>query len=361
MQIKLSQQIERILKQLKLEDFSTFVVAVSGGADSLALALLMKNWADANKKHMVALTVDHGLRPSSAKEAKYVAQVMKQYEVEHYILEWKGKKPATNVEEKAREARYGLIEKWCLQNKVKFVFVAHHMQDQAETFLIRLQRGSGVDGLSAMNVLTKRNDIFIVRPMLNCLPEDLKVFLQIKHINWVEDETNLSDAFLRGRVRKLLPLLDEKLGIDVQKLADTAQRMGRVRTFLEEVTQKFIKNNVRIYNKKIMCFTLKNFAELHEEIAFRVLSKLLTDVAEKVYPPRFERLENLYKNMLKSGFKSQTLQGCEVILSAGKIWIVPEMKNMKICKKEWEEFLETKPKLKTKKIPSKARIALIKL
>ena len=128
---------------------TTVAVAVSGGADSLALVLMAAEMYAVDSIKIVALTVDHGLRSTSAQEAEYVANLMKAHGIEHHILVWEGIKPQTGIEEAARAARYELMREWCLRNDVHYLMVAHHLFDQAETFLMRLQRGSGLKGLCA--------------------------------------------------------------------------------------------------------------------------------------------------------------------------------------------------------------------
>ena len=156
-------------------------VGVSGGADSFALALMLK---DAGKK-VVALTVDHCLREESGIEAEYVAKVMKKHQIEHHILQWKeGKNIKKNIEEKARTARYNLMTDFCKKNNIKLLAVAHHMRDQAETFLLRLQRGSGLFGLSSMMPVSKRDDIVLIRPLLDFMPENLKKYCNKKNVDW---------------------------------------------------------------------------------------------------------------------------------------------------------------------------------
>ena len=132
---------------------SVVAVGVSGGADSLALALMLK---DAGKS-VVALTVNHCLRKEAQAEAEYVASLMKKHGIEHHILLWnEGAKIAKGIEEAARVARYKLMFDYCKKHKIKVLATAHHMRDQAETFLLRLQRGSGLFGLSAMLPVTER-------------------------------------------------------------------------------------------------------------------------------------------------------------------------------------------------------------
>ena len=162
-------------------------VGVSGGADSLALVLLLDELLRPQGRQVIALTVDHGLREESATEAAYVAKLMAEHEIEHHILVWQGEKPSTGIEEAARDARYALLRGWCQANGVEILCVAHHQQDQAETFLMRLQRGSGVTGLCGMAEVNELDGVSIVRPLLNISSECLKNYLQLRNISWVED------------------------------------------------------------------------------------------------------------------------------------------------------------------------------
>ena len=125
-------------------------VAVSGGADSMALTLLAADWAAARRGSIVALTVDHRLRNESRAEAKQVAAWLAARGIEHKILAWTGEKPSSDVQAAAREKRYELLEDWCRRQGILHLLVAHNLDDQAETFLLRLGRGSGLYGLSGM-------------------------------------------------------------------------------------------------------------------------------------------------------------------------------------------------------------------
>ena len=159
-------------------DAKAIAVGVSGGADSLALALLLKEYLPDIK--IVALTVDHKLRPTSLEEALYTKDVMEKFGIEHHILTWKGEKPLTGIEEQARLARYELLTNWCKKNNINYLAIAHHLFDQAETFLMRIQRGSGVLGLSSMEDIVVRDGICILRPLLDISPLMLKEYLNIQ-------------------------------------------------------------------------------------------------------------------------------------------------------------------------------------
>ena len=355
MQTKFNSTLNNLIKKYSLKE-SVFAVGVSGGADSLALAIFLHQWG---KAKIVALTVDHGLRKESAKEAQYVSRVMAQYGIEHHLLKWEGKKPSKGIEEAARQARYDLMEKWCTAHGIQSLFVGHHKQDQAETFLMRLQRGSGVYGLAAMAPVFVRGGIKIVRPLLDFFPSELQYFLKSMKVKWVNDPHNFSDDFLRVRIRKMLPKLDKEIGLSVDRINDTAKRMARVRNYLESQVSVFISENVSDFEDIVFGFDLKAFQSLHEEIGLRVLAELLQKTGGKVYVPRLENLEHLRDALLKPGFKSQTLSGCEIIRQGSKIWIVPEMKSGKILKKkDWESFLKKNPEYRKLKLLYKIRLCL---
>ncbi len=333
-----------------------FAVGVSGGADSLALAVLLKNFS---KIKVTALTVDHGLRKESAEEAQYAGEVLASLGIEHHILRWAGKKPTTGIEEAARNARYALMEEWCEKNKVKHLLTAHHRLDQAETFLMRLQRGSGVYGLSGMLEVAKREKVEIVRPLLGFYPEELKDFLKSKKIDWVNDPHNFCDDFLRVKIRKLLPLLEEKIGLGTERLSDTAERMGRVRDYIETEVENFFKKEVEWFSAFGAKIDLKNFLKLHEELGLRVLAEVLQKIGLREYSPRMENLENLYQALQKTAFKGKTLSGCEVSVTEGLLWVVRENKAKAVLsKKRWESFLAQNPQYKKIKMPHKLRLHL---
>ena len=188
--------MEELFAKYQIKD-EVVAVGVSGGADSLALVLQAAEELAVFGRKVVALTVDHGLRPTSRLEAEYVAGLMQKYGIEHHILTWTGKKPTTGIEEAARQARYTLIAEWCSQNNVHVLLTAHHAKDQAETFLMRLQSGSGLEGLCGIREYSVREGLVILRPLLAVNPENLRDYLRQRAIVWVEDESNRDTTFLR--------------------------------------------------------------------------------------------------------------------------------------------------------------------
>ncbi len=327
-------------------------VAVSGGADSLALAL----WLQEQGKKIVALTVDHGLREDSNKEAKYVAQIMQDNAIEHHILFWQGDKPKKGLEEAAREARYKLLFGFCKEHSIKFLATAHHRRDQAETFLIRLQRGSGVFGLSGILPLSERSGIIIIRPLLDKNPEDLKDYLRTKKIAWIDDPMNKDDDFLRVKMRQFLPQL-EAIGIDEKRLSDTAAVLANTRDFLQKLADDFMQNNVRWWGKVAASLSWQRLKGLHQEVAQPVLGQLVRQVGGGVYQPEVMEIQRVLAET--EDFKGCTLGKCELFIASKRLWIVPqEEKNIVMSKSEWMEFVERNPQYRNAGLPYKVRRAL---
>lgn len=334
----------------------TIAVGVSGGADSLALSLMLKEECDIYGIKLIALTVNHKLRPSADKEAAYVAEVMKKHKVEHHILIWEGEKPLTGVEEAARLARYDLLEKWCRANSIKYLATAHHLRDQAETFLMRLERGSGLEGLCSMREFSNYKSIKILRPLLHTPPEFMENYLRVKNINWIHDESNDNADFLRVKMRKFLPELIQKTGIDLKKFDEAITNLQSSESYIEEQVQNEIKAKINSDFGSVFSLKYSEFLAWHKELKFRILAQLL----KKSYIPRADSVLELIKSLQSLPFTGATLGGKEIFLSYGKIWIVPEMSaKRKSSRKEWKEFLTQNPQYKDQKIPHKARLAIL--
>ena len=351
-------------KKIDLSLFETGEVAVgvSGGADSLALVFFL---AEAlGNKRIIALTVDHGLRKESLAEANYVARLMNRFGIEHHILSWEGEKPKQGIEEAARIARYNLIYNWCRQNGVKTLCVAHHLQDQAETFFIRLQRGSGLAGLCGMSYVGAWKDLRIVRPLLDIHPQELKDYLRERDIRWVEDLSNQSDDFLRCRIRKFLPLLEEKTGISLQRIGDTMKVLAKSRDFIYAQVENFIAKYARFWDEVGVCISLKALRESHEELVYQVLSDVLKKISGKDYTPRADDVERLVVKLTKpnnENFCGATLSECELFVAQHKLWIVREVRSKKkMPKTVWAAFVKKYSHYSHLELPYKLRVALVK-
>lgn len=215
------------------------LLAVSGGSDSMALLHLAVRWSESRGPRLHVATVDHGLRPEAAAEAAIVAAAAALHGVAHATLAWTGSKPTTGIQEKAREARYRLLTVHARAVGAPFVLTAHHADDQAETVLMRLGRGSGVTGLAAMRRVTPlSDDIALVRPLLDMTKQDLLAVCAAERTAFVDDSSNENPIFQRVRLRQQNEMA-ASLGLDRPTLLRLARRMARADEALEmEVTRR---------------------------------------------------------------------------------------------------------------------------
>ncbi len=315
-------------------------VAVSGGADSLALGLLAHGWARRRGGKVTALTVDHRLRSASTAEARQVKAWLRSHSISHRTLTWtegnpsgspKGSRPppAANLQARARAARYGLLAGWCRANRVLHLLIGHQLEDQAETFVLRLARGSGVDGLAAMAPVVALEGVRILRPLLPVGAEQCRRYLRRRGQPWIEDPSNRDTAFGRVRVRAMLPVLAGN-GIDAARLAATAQRLGRARQALEHGVVDLLAVAATMYPAGYCRLETGPFRAQPAEIALRGLARTLMCVGGALYPPRFERLERLYGAIIQGGpGEARTLGGCRIVPLGRKgaidaLWICRE-------------------------------------
>lgn len=222
-----------------LRSYSKLVLAVSGGADSLALLALAAKWrasAPATTPELSVATVDHALRAGSANEAAYVQDVATAFGISHTTLTWSGEKPATRLQERARAARYDLLITHARAIGAGAIVTAHHAQDQAETVLMRLCAGSGIAGLAAMPLVTLNNGMPLIRPFLSVDKDRLIATLQADELRWFEDPSNQSYRFERVRLRRAFAALSKE-GLDTHRLRKLALRAKRADVALAHATE----------------------------------------------------------------------------------------------------------------------------
>jgi tRNA(Ile)-lysidine synthase len=212
------------------------LIAVSGGPDSTALLLMAAEWAKRRGKTRIeAATVDHGLRPESADEAMAVGEICARLGVGHRVLKWKGVKPTSRLQERAREARYRLLIDHAKAIGADALMTAHHADDQAETVLFRLLRGSGLTGLRGMDVMTMRDGMTIARPLMGLKKRDLIAFADARGAPFVDDPSNADARFARTRLRALLVRLGDE-GLDAEALDRLARRARETEEALAHLT-----------------------------------------------------------------------------------------------------------------------------
>lgn len=331
-------------------------VAVSGGADSLALVLAAAAELKVYGQRVVALTVDHGLRPASAAEAAYVAALMQQHGIEHHILVWH-KNPAQKIsEETARHARYALLHEWCAAHHVGCLLTAHHLRDQAETFLLRLQRGSGLEGLCAMREVSTYNNLKILRPLLQVAPEELRAWLMAQNIRWCEDESNADQRYQRNKIRAFLPQLAAHTGITPAKLAAAAHNLQSAESFIAEQVEKTQAQQVTSEPGGVLHFAYTDYLSWHPELKFRLLARF----CQRDYIPRAERVLRLIARLNKLPFSGATLGEKVIVWADNRVWIIPQMPaKHQPSRQLWQEFVAQNPAYKNRKVPHKARLAIL--
>ena len=313
---------------LKGKKISKIAVAVSGGADSLCLTFLLYEWAKKQNISLYAFTVDHNLRPESASEAAYVHELLTEKGIVHETLFWSGEKPTVAVEEKARQARYDLLSDACLEHKIEYLFLAHHQNDQAETFFMRLIRSSGVDGLSAMQRVVKKENVFLLRPLLDYPHSRIqKTLEQHFHIRWIEDPSNAQTIYERVRLRQSQSTLDN-LGLTASAVALSAKRLSRARLALEWMTDSFMAQYAKKNSAGFIFIPEKVFNELPTEIQLRVLDKSMAYVIGKNYQSRMVQLEKMLENMPCR----LTLHDCQIVSKKDGFYVCAEYSKMPASK-----------------------------
>ncbi len=211
-------------------------VAVSGGVDSIALLY----WMVEIGADIVCLHVNHGLRDAATIEENYVLETCKKLSVPCQVFHWDAEKPTTGIEAAARSARYKMMTDFCHQNGIEYLVTAHQSDDQIETFLMNLGRGSGVFGLSAMQNISERDGIKILRPLLNVSREELKNYCDTKKIKYFTDEMNNDARYTRVRIRQNRHLLHDALGISDERILLAIENLNRARKSIESDVDKLV-------------------------------------------------------------------------------------------------------------------------
>ncbi|MCG2668679.1 tRNA lysidine(34) synthetase TilS [Bradyrhizobium sp. GCM10023182] len=337
----------RAAKQLfaELRSASALVLAVSGGPDSVALMWLAARWRRslARGPDITVVTVDHGLRKEAAREAREVKRLATELGLAHRTLRWRGTKPKAGLPAAAREARYRLLAQAARAAGASHVLTAHTRDDQAETLLMRLFRGSGIAGLSAMARLTRRDGLVLARPLLDVPKSQLIATLRRARIGFAEDPTNGDTAFTRPRLRALLPQLAAEGG-DIRTLARLSARLARANAAVDVLTdgaERFLSLRDRGQRPQpgIRSFEASAFAALPEEVRLRLLLRAIDAIGHEG-PAELGKAETLLaaldqamgagsrapgngRAILKQTVLKQTLAGALISLAGGRIHIAP--------------------------------------
>ena len=294
-----------------LQTHPKIAVAVSGGGDSIALAVLVQAWVKARNGEMLVLTVDHNLRPESAGEAIDVQVLMKERGIAHEILIWKGNKPSTHVQELAREARYALLLQACRRHGFPLLAVAHNLEDQIETFWMRLAHGSGIDGLSAMAPVRDLGGVSIIRPLLSFSREQLRATCTHHRIKWIEDPSNQNEKYLRVKLRQFEKTLADE-GLTPARLSQTLQKLEDAREALQIMADQAASQCVLLHPEGYATLKISDWKSQPREVQRRILWQALKTIAVAPYPAGFEAMEQTRLDLHNPSFAGKTLSGCEI-------------------------------------------------
>lgn len=323
-------QVEADAALAALARFDRVVLAVSGGPDSMALMVLAAEWLPRVASPWPAVsvaTVDHGLRAESGDEAKLVAGLAHRLGLSHATLIWDGAKPRTGLPNAAREARYRLLEEHArtFEEKRVAIVTAHHRDDQAETFAMRLARGAGIDGLSGMRAerpLRDGSTMMLLRPLLAFPKARLIATLATRGIAYADDPTNRDDNYERARVRSLLSDLEEA-GFSSDALATSARRLGDAREALDYAEDRFVATlDMSFENEVFARLDRQAFEHGPAFLRQRILAQLIRRFGGASPAPQLLEVEDLVARMQRDGATAATLGGA--MISSGprfvRIW-----------------------------------------
>ena len=299
------QNFEKDLNKLSTK---TFLVAVSGGPDSLALAALTKIYSSKNIKKFYYALINHNIRSNSLSEAKQVKILLKKFGIRLEVINNK-KKITKNIQAEARKIRYDNLINFCKKKNIKTIITAHNLEDQVETFFIRLSRGSGLTGLSSMKTHTKINkDINLYRPLLGIKKKYLIKISKIMFKKYFKDPSNLDKKYLRSKIRNLKHPL-KKSGIEYDQIIRSIKNLAASKATIDEYVKKLLKEIVTKSGNELI-IDLKKFKSINQDIKISIINYAIKKIKKNYYNPRSKKVINLIKNIESKNFKKSTLGGC---------------------------------------------------
>ncbi|MEH0831086.1 tRNA lysidine(34) synthetase TilS [Anaplasma bovis] len=288
----------------------TVAVAVSGGVDSMVLMHLMSLVETHNP---IILTVNHGFREEAVNEVNFVKQQAEMLNLQCHILSNQGCSIRNKSQEEARNIRYSLIERWCAEHSVEFVVTAHTKSDQAETVLMRLERGSGVDGLSGMRSKSAHGKVIIFRPMLEFSRVEVLEYAAHKKLAWIDDPSNVNPKYKRTFYRSFISE-NQNPSLVTDRIYRTSQHMQRALSCILHYVKSSLSTCVQYGDLGYVRIKYDEFRKLHEEIASRILLLLLMAVGNRNTKPRYEKFSAVFNKIWgRTTYKPFTTYGCKII------------------------------------------------
>ena len=315
----IASDLENTIKEniLQLIEEKKIAVALSGGSDSLALTIALKNIG----LDVLAILVNHHLRPEADEEIATTIKTLNKFKIKYTVQNWDGKYQK-NLEAEARSARYNLLLKVCKNEKINTLCIGHHIDDQAETFLLNLARGSGLDGLCAMPKKMIINNIKIIRPMLNLTKQDCRNYLTNLNVKWCEDKSNQDIKYKRNKLRYLLNQIEDKELI-TKRIATAVETLQEARETLDNLIDnteiKLIK-----YTKNSASFYKNDFLSLTKYLQKSLLIRCILKLSEKKYKLRLYQIENIMSSIEKNKNFKRTIANLAVSCKINTIEITKQ-------------------------------------
>jgi len=289
----------------------SFIVAISGGPDSLALSFLSKIYSIKNFLNVKYLIVDHKLRKNSTLEAKFIKKKLKKFSINLDILTWHGIKPKKNIQSIARDKRYKLLIDEAKKLKIKNILLGHHLDDLFENFFIRILRGSGLNGLVSLDQRTKNEKVNLIRPLLNLDKKDLIYVSKYIFDSFIQDPSNEDDKFKRIKIRNFLKELELE-GLDRNKFLLTIKNLKFANENIKFYTKKNLLENTSFLEKEESVVLKENFFHHSTEVVFRSFTEIIKLIGKKYYPARGKKIDNIIKSINSESSFKLTLGGCVI-------------------------------------------------
>tara|TARA_B100000787_G_C16166607_1_gene284217 strand:+ start:137 stop:1165 length:1029 start_codon:yes stop_codon:yes gene_type:complete len=286
-----------------------FIVAVSGGPDSLALSFLAKIYSIKKSLNIKYFIVDHKLRKNSTLEASLVKKKLKKFLINLNILTWHGVKPNKNIQSVARKKRYKLLVNQAKKFKIKNILLGHHLDDLFENFFIRILRGSGLNGLVSLSKKTQNDQVNLIRPLLNFNKSDLIYISNYVFGSYIKDPSNEDDKFKRVKIRKFLKQLETE-GLDRNKFLLTIKNLKFSNETIKFYTKKNLEVNTSFLEKANSVILKENFFYHSSEVVFRSFTEIIKLIGKKYYPTRGKKIDNVIQSINTKTSLKVTLGGC---------------------------------------------------
>ena len=320
-------------------------IAVSGGIDSMVLMKISSLSKKIKSNNIHILTINHDLRKGSKEETLFVRKEADKLGLKVCILTWKGKKPKSGIQEKARKKRHNLLFNYCKKNNISDLFFAHHLDDQIENFIFRMFRGSGIVGLTSFSNFSKIDKINLIRPLIETPKSDLLLFAKKQKIEWIEDPSNLNLDFDRVKIRNVLKNFYDS-GFDKKLFLKSIRKLKSINEDIESLTKDYITKYIEVYENIYVIIKKEFFSNSPKEIQMRVIKNCISFFApEQLYSPKDIKIINIL-NWIKCNPKvdSKTLGGTlfkknnNVIILYKEVNKLSHIKPVNISKSEFKSW-----------------------